>query len=134
MIEKKEEQWLTPQQIADKYHVTRQAISVGCKNKRFEIRKKGRQYLICESSYNDYRGQKYSRLLSKYNGKPLYDSEFKEMSVAQAAKFLGWTAGRIYYAVRTGSIPYFRKGYAIIIKYEDLLKFRKEIPEQLVFL
>lgn len=104
--------------------LTRQAIFVAIRKGKLIAHQENRKWYIYEKDMQTYRENKYRRDSSKFQGLPLFDPEQKQLSVAASAKFMGCTPQKIYYLARTGQIPHVRKGNAIVISYDDLLKLK----------
>ncbi|HXF90940.1 MAG TPA: helix-turn-helix domain-containing protein [Candidatus Nitrosotenuis sp.] len=107
-------------------NVTRQAIHVAIRQKKLRASKEGYQWRIDLKDLQQYEFMRWSRDLSIYDGRPLYDKSEGEYSVKQAAEKLGMPFQHVYYAARLGRIKSFRKGNAIVIKEQDIENYRRE--------
>lgn len=105
---------LTIQEVAEKFHVTPQAVYNVIRKGILKPTRVGRRYFIDEADYNQFRAQKYSR-------DHLYSREEKELSPRQAAKFFGISEQVIYKMIKCGRIQAKRKGLAIILNFDDCL-------------
>ncbi len=117
-------------EAANRYHVTRQAIFLAIKKRNLKAHQEGRQWYIYERDIDEYRASKYNREKSKFNGQYLYSREKHEMSPRQCAKLFGVEEQHIYYLVHVGKLEAEKRGYAIVIKYEDAMKRLGEDPRQ----
>ena len=116
-------------QLANEHCMTRTAIYQAIYKGRLNAQKKNRKWLITPEDFDAYRATKYSREFSKFNGKPLYQSEHQELSVRQAAKYFGKKDADIYYLVRKGRIPHEKRGAAFILKFEDVKRVLIDQPQ-----
>lgn len=110
-------EWLTIKEAAEATGVTTHAISSAiCRNR---LKAQGfcnpHRWLIDPKQLEEYIKSKYSRGRSK-----------EEYSVKQAAKILGITEQKVYYAARIGRLKASRKGTAWVIRIEDIQEFQKK--------
>jgi excisionase family DNA binding protein len=111
-------------------NVTRQAIYVAIKLKKLRAKKDSTRWTIDLEDLEEYRSNKYSRTKSTFNGELLFDSGRGLYSVKQVADIMGVPAQKIYYAIRSKSLPAEQKGAAWVIRTEDVEKYKMENAEK----
>jgi len=113
---------------AEHSHVSRQAIYVAIKNGRLMAEKRGNKWFITPEALEDYRINKYNRNMRKINGELIFDMEKGFFSTSQVLTILSdvlkrpFNSQRLYYLLRSGSVPAFRCGSAWVIKKEDVIQ------------
>ena len=105
------------------------AIFLAIKNKRLKATREGLRWWIQKEDLVSYRKNKYSRMRSIYQGKPLFDKEKGEYSITEAAKELGITVAMAYHYVRCKRFPFTRKGVSYVIQIEDVKRFKEELEK-----
>lgn len=109
-------------------HVMRQAIFVAIKKGRLKATKVRGRWVIRRGDYDAYRADKYNRDIAKIGDEYVFDAEKGHFSLRQIAKVFSVTIGvpysvqRLYYLVRTGQLPAFRKGVSWVVLKEDAIK------------
>lgn len=121
-----ERQLLTIEEISDKYHLAKVTIYSAIKKGRLKSRKMGRKWFIWEEDFNAYRASKYSQNNKVFNGQKTFRPEYKEISVHQAAKLLGFSPPFVYELIRQGKIPSIRKGVTIVLTYDDVISYHQK--------
>lgn len=81
------------------------------------------EYYISAQDLADYLASKHSRDHCKINGEPVFDSKKKELSVEQAARWIGVEAWHLRNLVRQGKIHSVRKGWSYVLKEKDVMAF-----------
>lgn len=133
MIENELDNLMSITTLAEKYHLTRQAIFKAMQKGDLTGHRIGREWCICEKEYMQYRSQKYNRMKSKFNGMPLYSSTEKEISPRQCAKLFGFPEQHIYYLIRSGWLPCEKRGAALVLKYDECMRILGENENQMRF-
>ena len=105
-------------------NVTRQAIYVAIKLKKLKATKDSTRWQISLEDLENYRGSKYSRTKSVFNGELIFDSNRGYYSINQVAKLLNVPAQKIYYATRIGLLKGQRKGAAWVIHETEINDYR----------
>ena len=105
--------------LAHKYHVSRQAVCRKIKEGRIKAVKEENRWVIKQEDYEEYLQGKYVR--RSY----IFDKELENYSPRQCAEFLNCSIQRIYHHIRTGHIKASRHGAAWVINIKDLLEYKK---------
>lgn len=113
-------------EAANLYNITRQAIYVAIKLNKLKATKEQSRWTIKVEDLEQYRRERYSRMKSTFDGKPLFDNENGYFSVHQTAKILNVPAQKIYYATRKGMLSGTRKGSAWVIHAEDIVAYQQK--------
>lgn len=116
--------WLTTDEVAAEKGITRQAVILAIKSGRLRAKKKGRSWMIFSGDLYTYWENKYSRTLSRHNGKLIFDKSKNLMSVDEASVFLGICKQKVYYAIRTGRLKGGRTGPNYVIRKKDLERYK----------
>ena len=107
-------------EAADFLRVTPQAVYLAIKSGKLRSHHEGRYLVILESDLIHYENKvRYNRKYSLYNGELRFDPDKGEVSVRDAAERSGEHLNTVYYLVRSGQIPYVRKGSSYVFKFED---------------
>lgn len=119
---------LTITEASDVMNLTRQAVYVAIKLNKLKAFKeeKSSRWMIRKEDLENHKRQRYCRSRSLYEGKPLYDEEAGEYSVANAAKILRFKTQKLYYLIRIGRIKSKIRGNAYIITKDDIERYRRE--------
>lgn len=119
----KEEQIISIKKAAELSKVTQQAIYVAIKKKKLKASKNGSRWSIQVKDLKEYRKNRYSREYSFYEGKPIFDKEKGFYSIREVAEILKVPKQKIYYATRENQIISSRKGGALVIHIDDVVKY-----------
>lgn len=123
--EKMSNEYLTLTEAAFRNHSSRPNIFKAIKNKKLKAEMVRGKYKISQDDLEEYKENKWSRSKAQMpNGKYVFDKSLHEYSVAEAAKMLRVSTFHIYYAIRTGRIPYVEKGGYKVLKEKDILSYR----------
>lgn len=107
-------------------HLTRQAIYVAVSKGSLKATKEGNHWTVTMKDLEEYRVNKYSRDKRKVNGELVFDLEKGQFSVLHVSKIMShelkrpYPMQRIYYLIRSGKLPCFKKGCAWIITRDGL--------------
>ena len=129
---------LTLTEAADYAHVTRQAIYTALRKRGLKAQKVGNRWLLLKADIDDYRGNKYNRDKRIINGQLVFDMEKGEFSVMQVLKVMSAALGypfriqRLYYLLRSGQLPSFKKGAAWIIMGKDASKLLQDELDKVI--
>jgi len=120
-------EWLTVKEAAKISGVTKFAISAAIENNKLKARgfSNPHRWLINPKDLEEYRRNKYSRALSRHNGKLIFDKSKGFYSVSEAAKMLKIPVQKIYYATRIGMLKATRKGVSWVIHIDDIRAYEE---------
>jgi excisionase family DNA binding protein len=82
---------------------------------------------IKKSDLIAYHKNKYNSDSRIYEGRPIYSMEKGELSPLHVAKLWGSHRTYIYFLIRRGYLPAFRKGKSYVIKREDAVRVHKQL-------
>jgi hypothetical protein len=106
-------------------NVTRQAVYIAIKKEMLKASKEGR-WQISLDDLDEYRKNRWNRVKSIRDGKPLVSAEKGEYLVRQIAEKLGIPEQKIYYAIRCNTLKSKRRGSSYIITIEDALEYKEK--------
>lgn len=124
---------LTITEAAKELGVTGQAIYTAIRKgrlKAFQL-ETSPLWRMRRKELNEYLASKFSRAHSMYKGKKVYDKELGEYSVREAGEFLGMPAQHLYHAIRTGTLPYIKKGCAYVLYKKELEEYKRSYLEEI---
>lgn len=129
--------WLTPNDIADLECITRQAVIMAIKSGRLRAVQEGRFWKVANKDYREYFDNLYSRTLSSFQGKRVYNKKQGVISVKDAAELLDVPEQKIYYAIRSGKLLGERVGPGYVIQAQFLRAYskhflKKNFPRKIV--
>lgn len=106
--------------------VSKGAIRQAMKHNRLHpVKPNGRNWAFSIDQLNEYKNNRYSRKVSKFNGSLLFDKSKGEYSVVEASNLLGCDVQHLYYACRERKIRTEKRGYAWVIHIDDVNEYRK---------
>jgi len=112
---------MTLSEAAAKLKISRQAVYAAIHTtKKLKAEKIKGRILIARDSVTAYKKIKHLRKYSLFQGKPLFDTEKGEISIREASKMFRVSSQRLYYLVRVGKIPSYRKKRAYVLNIKDL--------------
>ncbi|HET7336298.1 MAG TPA: helix-turn-helix domain-containing protein [Candidatus Nitrosotalea sp.] len=94
-------------------------------NRLHPVKPNGRNWAFSIDQLNEYKNNRYSRKVSKFNGALLFDKSKGEYSVGEVSNLLGCGVQHLYYACRKNKIRTEKKGYAWVIHIDDINEYRK---------
>lgn len=103
---------------ANKVDRTKASIYYNIRRGRLVSKKVQGRWTISDKDLQHYLDTKYSRRFSLYEGKPLFDKG--EISVKEASEVLNCSIQHLYYVMRQGKIPFYRKGYTYVLLEKDI--------------
>jgi excisionase family DNA binding protein len=118
---------------------TVQSIYEAIKKGRLKVSHESRPCQIRKKDLIEYHETKHSVLISKYDGKPVYNLEQGEISVSHAAKLCGIRPTFLYFKIRRGKIGYIKRGKHLVLRHEEVMQFYKDLlarrdnPQQMRF-
>jgi len=115
---------LSMRQAAILSKCTVSAISALIKKKRLRAEKDNGQWWIQKEDLFDFWQTKYSRSHSRFEGELLFDKKKGEYSASEAAKEVRINVQRMYHFLRTGKVPFKKRGSAYVIHIQDILAFK----------
>jgi len=124
-MEQKEVSFKGLSQCARYGKVSRNSIYLAIKRKTLKATKKGRNWIILKSDYDEYRTYKYNYQTKKVQGEMVFDHSQGHFSIQQVSQVIShclkkhYPVQRIYYLLRKGTLKGIRKGNCWVIKKED---------------
>lgn len=128
--EKKDKEFISITEAAERSGVSRQAVYVAIQNDKLPAIKQTTRWVIALKDLEEYRKNKYSRKKSTYNGELLFDNDKGYYSINQVAEMLDVKPQKIYYATRAGLIKGSRKGAAWVIHIDEVNAYKKNYLEK----
>jgi excisionase family DNA binding protein len=126
-------------ECAEYGNVGRQAIFLAIKKQKLKAAQINGRWRINKSDYEEYRLDRYNRQKHKVDGERVFDVESGLLTADQVRTVLShetktvFTINHIYYLLRTGDLPSYRKGKAWVISMPDVQafieKYRKRWPQ-----
>ncbi len=119
-------------QAAEISNVTRQAVYVAIRQGRLEAAKEGR-WQITAKALDEYKKNRWNRMNSIVDGKPLVSKEKGEYLARQIAENLNIPVQKLYYDIRCNKIKYSRRGNSYIITLEDAIEYKNKFLKDKYF-
>lgn len=109
---------------------TVQSVYEAIKKGRLRVNNERRPFQIRKKDLVEYHETKHSVLISKYDGKPVYNLEQGEISVSHAAKLCGIKSGFLYFKIRRGHLGYVKRGKHLVLRHAEVMQFYKDLMER----
>lgn len=118
-------QMVSVAKAAEYLNVKAQAVYIAIKKGLLKPEKVKGKFIISFRMLDDYYQNKYNRRRSVFQNKPLLGEG--EYTAGETAKLLKINLTHFYYMLRMERIKSYRKGFAYIIRKEDIDEYKRSI-------